>query len=231
MSIRLLVLAGALSLGLSTVSANAALLVTNGSFELGTPSGEPFVNLSGGATNITGWTVTGSSIDWINGYWTSSDLAHSIDLLGLNSGGVSQLINTVAGQKYAVSFDISANPDPNHPIVTDTKIMTVGFGGSSQDDAYTTTATSTLTNMLWRHDTLFFTAGAGTSTLLSFSSLATPGNCCFGPALDNVSVTAVEATVTAAVPEASTWAMMILGFLGVGFLAHRRKSNLALRIA
>jgi len=31
--------------------------------------------------------------------------------------------------------------------------------------------------------------------------------------------------VVAAVPEASTWAMMILGFLGVGFTAYRRKRN------
>ncbi len=34
------------------------------------------------------------------------------------------------------------------------------------------------------------------------------------------------------VPEASTWAMMILGFLGVGFLAYRRKdSSSSLRLA
>jgi hypothetical protein len=32
-----------------------------------------------------------------------------------------------------------------------------------------------------------------------------------------------------AVPEASTWAMMIVGFLGVGFFASRRK--IALRLA
>jgi hypothetical protein len=31
--------------------------------------------------------------------------------------------------------------------------------------------------------------------------------------------------VVAAVPEASTWAMMILGFLGLGFLGYRRSSN------
>jgi hypothetical protein len=37
--------------------------------------------------------------------------------------------------------------------------------------------------------------------------------------------------ITAGVPEPSTWAMMILGFLGVGFVAYRRKSGLALRIA
>ena len=33
------------------------------------------------------------------------------------------------------------------------------------------------------------------------------------------------------VPEPSTWAMMILGFFGVGFLAYRRKNSAALRIA
>jgi hypothetical protein len=32
-------------------------------------------------------------------------------------------------------------------------------------------------------------------------------------------------TITAAVPEPATWAMMILGFCGVGFLAYRRKEN------
>jgi hypothetical protein len=36
-------------------------------------------------------------------------------------------------------------------------------------------------------------------------------------------------TVVPAVPEPSTWAMMILGFCGLGFLAHRRRN--ALRVA
>jgi hypothetical protein len=35
----------------------------------------------------------------------------------------------------------------------------------------------------------------------------------------------------AAVPEPSTWAMMILGFVGVGFMAYRRKSKPALLAA
>ena len=34
-----------------------------------------------------------------------------------------------------------------------------------------------------------------------------------------------------AVPEPSTWAMMILGFAGVGFMAYRRKSRPAFRVA
>jgi hypothetical protein len=39
------------------------------------------------------------------------------------------------------------------------------------------------------------------------------------------------AFVTSAVPEPSTWAMMILGFCGLGFIAYRRKDKLALRAA
>jgi PEP-CTERM motif len=35
----------------------------------------------------------------------------------------------------------------------------------------------------------------------------------------------IEAPVVAAVPEPSTWAMMILGFVGLGFMAYRRKQN------
>ena len=35
----------------------------------------------------------------------------------------------------------------------------------------------------------------------------------------------------AAVPEPSTWAMMILGFAGVGFMAYRRKNKMALNVA
>jgi hypothetical protein len=41
---------------------------------------------------------------------------------------------------------------------------------------------------------------------------------------------AVNASV-GAVPEPSTWAMMILGFAGVGFMAYRRKSKPAFMVA
>jgi hypothetical protein len=38
--------------------------------------------------------------------------------------------------------------------------------------------------------------------------------------------------VAPAVPEPSTWAMLLIGFAGVGFMAYRRKQNgLALRLA
>ncbi len=40
----------------------------------------------------------------------------------------------------------------------------------------------------------------------------------------------ITADFTAAVPEASTWAMMILGFAGVGFMAYRRRNQVSLRL-
>jgi PEP-CTERM motif len=41
----------------------------------------------------------------------------------------------------------------------------------------------------------------------------------------------VGSSVTSAVPEPSTWAMLILGFAGVGFVSYRRKSRPAFRLA
>lgn len=40
----------------------------------------------------------------------------------------------------------------------------------------------------------------------------------------------IYADFTAPVPEASTWAMMILGFAGVGFMAYRRRNQIAVRL-
>jgi len=40
-----------------------------------------------------------------------------------------------------------------------------------------------------------------------------------------------QLTFTTSVPEPSTWAMMILGFFGVGFVAYRRKNNHSFRLA
>jgi hypothetical protein len=43
--------------------------------------------------------------------------------------------------------------------------------------------------------------------------------------------TPISFSVTAAVPEPSTWAMMLLGFAGIGFMAYRRRNNATLRVA
>jgi outer membrane lipase/esterase len=44
-------------------------------------------------------------------------------------------------------------------------------------------------------------------------------------------MTIADAFIAQAVPEASTWAMLLLGFVAVGFMAYRRKSKPALMAA
>jgi hypothetical protein len=55
------------------------------------------------------------------------------------------------------------------------------------------------------------------------------------PSADNVLLVSIDGTappsgVNPGVPEASTWAMMILGFCGVGFIAYRRKTKTSFRM-
>jgi len=47
----------------------------------------------------------------------------------------------------------------------------------------------------------------------------------------NLTGTFSNITSVAAVPEPSTWAMMILGFCGMGFMAYRRRSQTTFRVA
>jgi choice-of-anchor C domain-containing protein len=213
---KLLSIAASIAL-FATVSPASANLIINGNFEtgIGDASFPGFSTLNGGSTNITGWTVTGGSVDWINGYWTAQDGTHSIDLNGTSQGGLQQTINTVLGQHYLMTFYISGNPDSvNDGPGGGTRTLDVSAGGAPVSYQYVfTTPPNSRTNMLWEKESLSFT-GTGSSTVISFASTTGDGNCCWGPALDHVSVSAV--------PELSTWAMMFIGFAGIGMIAYRR---------
>jgi hypothetical protein len=79
---------------------------------------------------------------------------------------------------------------------------------------------------------LGFSVGTAGETVGIFeSSNKTPAGV-FEDVASNARVGFGEFTLTAAVPEPSTWAMMILGFCGLGFMAYRRKqSGAALSVA
>ena len=49
----------------------------------------------------------------------------------------------------------------------------------------------------------------------------------FDPLPAGVSYTSASGDFLTAVPEPSTWAMMILGFAGIGFLTYRRRNQAA----
>jgi hypothetical protein len=66
----------------------------------------------------------------------------------------------------------------------------------------------------------FNTSANGDSLSLGLTSFSISG-----PGLNEGNeVTLVSTTFTSAIPETSTWAMMILGFFGLGFMAYRKKA-------
>jgi hypothetical protein len=72
---------------------------------------------------------------------------------------------------------------------------------------------------------LFLTYPAGGGALFNGGFGSSSVDACLGSCGFPLSGTVLNASVTSAVPEPSTWAMMIFGFIGVGFMAYRRKSK------
>src|SRR5256885_5709993 len=133
-------------------NANANLL-TNGSFELGSfvNQGSETMSLAAGNTAITGWTVTGRSLAWINtgNPWglSAQDGNLFLDLTdyttGAPFGGVTQTISTVAGQQYELSFELGSYTQrwggpPG-------SILATAGGASETATISTTSSASTLT--------------------------------------------------------------------------------------
>ncbi len=197
----------AAALALPAMPAYAASFI-NGGFESGLDNVGQFTTLnSGDSTSITGWTVGGSGVDYIGTYWTPNEGARSIDLSALGAGSLAQTFDTVAGKSYRVSFYLAGNP-AGAPLIKTARVS--ASGNAASDYSFDETGFS-LSNMGWALKSYDFVAGAGTSTTLTFASLNdTP----YGPALDNVSISAV--------PEPASWALMIAGFGFAGASLRRR---------
>ena len=208
----------ALGLVLALGSTSRAQVIMNGSFDEATLTNDQsntlthqgYVTLHSPSTAITGWTVTGSTIDYIGTYWqTPGKASHSLDLDGNNPGGLTastQIMGLTAGHTYVVTFDLAGNPD-GKPEAPEPKSLTVSASGVSKDYTFDATKT-TRTNMGYVLESFVFTAKGSTSDL-SFSS-NTSGS--YGPVIGNVSV----------VPEPATVAMCGMSLLGIAGLAWRR---------
>ena len=161
----------------------------------------------------------------------------TIKLTDAAGGGVDVLVTLLNGDKFvktgagdAFTFDLVGNPT-----ITVTNITT-GFSLIS------THAGSTLPNGAIGHFEYGFTCsgcGPGASsplagplsfhvanvTIASFNDPNSGGNLFSTDIIGNNGNTGVvAANAVPAVPEPSTWAMVIFGFLGVGFLKYRRQN-------
>jgi hypothetical protein len=210
------------------VSAGHADLITNGDFEnpalnnspvFGSPPSIQFSNYVYPNQTVASWTYVGGSglIDTSQGsnawYGPTSPGGFSGNQYAFvqGSGSLSQTFNSALSGLTTVSWLEGSRPDQG--CCNGNQTYEVLLNGSL---IYTNT-TPNGQNFLAMSAIGSLIAGFNT---IEFLGLSPDDSTVF---LDNVSV--------AAVPEASTWAMMILGFFGVGLAAYRRKSKLVVRLA
>lgn len=201
-------------------------LVSNPSFE--TPAaGASFVSRNG-AGAMGAWNVAGG-IDHIGGFWQAADGAQSVDLNSASAGTVSQTLATVPGRTYLLRYSLSENF-----FGTANKTLNVLWNGVSvQAEMVVHDPLRTQTSMLWQERSLVVTA-ASASTVLAFQSTTGAMNgsqgftAFYGPALDNVRVTATCGRADVAGPnqsigpDASLTADDIIVFLSWYFAADSR---------
>jgi len=212
--------------GLSVAGVVAAVLVwagpasavefvgfTNGCFGLAcTPSA---LNSSTTIT-LAGLSYTNSTFDVTSsgGFAAIGNAPGSPNVNNLGSFSLTGADGNYIGNNFdlLVSFTAPASTNPGTALFTDVIMgsVTSGSGGIS-------------VNFDSGPQTFTFDGGTFTFSVHSVSLNVSP---------DQLNSIAVSGQILVqAVPEPSTWAMMILGFMGVGFMAYRRKNTSVFRIA
>jgi hypothetical protein len=160
-----------------------ASVVVNGDFELGSFVGnnDNTMSLLAGSTTMTGWTVTGDSLAWINTpnpfVLTASSGTKFLDLtdyaFGGPYGGVRQTISTVSNAVYRISFDVGAVSGTAKVQVTAGNLSDIASSVASNGHTWTTYSS-------------FFTASSGSTVIEFFGNQADGGGHYLG--LDNVRI-------------------------------------------
>lgn len=206
--------------------AMAANLVTNGDFETSNLSGWTFTNTGGGSVPVTiqygqngpypsgayGEAVPSGPNGGAYGLYFSSDTARP--------HAMSQLVNLVAGQTYSLSFDFYV-PQNGYNNAND---ATLGFtiGDAQAGDIFRTGSADGVPPRTWRTFSTSWTALADGDVALSlnFNGLGLrEGDLAADFVVDNIAMTAV--------PEPTTWALMIGGFGLAGMQLRRRKTSVS----
>jgi hypothetical protein len=236
--------------GLTAASAGGALaanLVQNGDFN--SPGAASAQLLSQGSTFVTGWTnqdtYTGyipqgqtADQDW-SGLIGSAGPAYGVDngLVGPPSGNAQLVIDgtlgfapdggygyveqtisgLVSGQTYALSFWQAGSQE-----YTESGDQTESFQVSLGDQTWNSPTMNVPSQGFapWAEISTTFTWD-GVGDVLKFTSIGS-GEPSFA-LLADVSLTGAAG----AVPEPSTWAMVLAGFAGLGFLARARRKTVA----
>jgi hypothetical protein len=216
---------------LMSVSSAHANLITNGGFEDGAFGDGSVRPIKPGDTALSGWTVNDNPIDWYAKGYEPNPLKpidvgpHSGNLaVNMCDGSVSVLCDgsvrpVSISQTFAVlpfieqqltfwvgNYSGNGGPVSIGVTITDGTSNTILL-------SETATARATDSNSSWQEFTFSYISRIpdGTSNTIIFSEIG-----------DNVYAGLDDVTVVA-VPEASTWALALLGFVGLGVLGLRRK--------
>jgi hypothetical protein len=200
-----LIITTAVLLGLAA-PAHAAELLSNGGFEGGVQT----VTIDGFTNSLVpiDWTPNAAFVQFNGFNFVTGSIFHSgANSLQISDGDsqplatLSQSFNDVAGDTYNVTFfaayGAGVGADPN-------AFLKVSVGSAVN------TVTDTIGETFEQFSFSF--VGTGHDTL----AIAAQTNPSFW-FVDDASVTGAASTV----PEASTWAMMVLGFAGLGFMGWR----------
>ncbi len=173
------------------------------------PSSDHWANTNYYTANssVNGWTFSGGA--YLAEQTSSLGVPTGDGALLLNeNGGVgTNIVGLTVGQTYDINLLLWGDNRPTQPYVFNISIGSNSWATPGVDGFPGTNPGSV--------ENYYFTATATSETLTLFQSSGTQAS----PIVDNISISAV--------PEPSTWAMMILGFAGIGFMAYRRRNRSA----
>jgi hypothetical protein len=174
---------------------------------------------SNGGASLLNWTVSSGAIDVIGtGFYDFyPGNGNYVDLNG-SSGSFGEISSNAsfAPGTYTLSFFLGSSQGGADNVGPGPKTTTVTLGDFTQSITLASNFGPTL-------QTFTFTTTGGQ---LVFTSVPDGGN--FAPYIGNI----LDNVQVSAVPEPSTWLMMLLGFAGLGFAAYRRtKESVAVALS
>jgi hypothetical protein len=194
------------------------------------PSGVQFLEF-GGAGGYSTLTLTGlqphTMVSLSFSLYAVGSMDGNVNVIGGGAGDyftVTSGGNTVFNEAFANYGNGELQSYPvagSQPGTGAATLNALGYSGFPQGSAGIQDAEYTITNQI-----VLSTASTISFTFIDNSNEGM-GNEFYG--IDNVTVS--TDAITTAVPEPSTWAMMLLGFAGLGFMGYRRKNKTALNVA